>query len=178
MSAGTTAPPNSTWPRPMSGSARCASGRQVAGRADAPLLRHDRVDAAPEELQQAVDQQRPATAVAERERVGAEQEHRADDLAREGRPDARRVAHQEVLLEPPGVGRLDDRRGEGAEPGRDAVHDGALGDERFDEVARLLHPLARVAVERDASAPPRATASTSATVRSAPVRTIGAPGRA
>ena len=36
-----------------------------------------------------------------------------------------------------------------AEAGRHAVHDGALGDERLDDVARLLHPLARVGVELD-----------------------------
>ena len=60
-----------------------------------------------EEVEQPVDEQRPAAAVAERERVRPQQEHRPDDLARERRADARRVAHQEVLLEPLGVGRGD-----------------------------------------------------------------------
>ena len=64
-----------------------------------------------------------------------------------GRPDPGGVAHQEVLLEPAGVGRRDDGRRQGAEPGRHAVDDRALGDERFDDVARLLHPLAGVDVE-------------------------------
>ena len=49
----------------------------------------------------------------------------------------------------PGLGRLDERGREVAEAGRHAVHDGTLGDERLDDVARLLHPLPRVRVELD-----------------------------
>ena len=37
--------------------------------------------------------------------------------------------------------------GEVAEPGRDPVHDLAARDEGVDDVARLLHPLARMDVE-------------------------------
>ena len=74
--------------------------REVARRADGALLRHDRVDAALEERQQPVDDDRAAAAVAERERVRPEQQHRPDDLHGQRRADARRVAHQEVLLEP------------------------------------------------------------------------------
>ena len=108
----------------------------------------------------------------ERQRVRPQQEHRPDDLARErparrpprgssgGSPGARRV-----------LGR-DERRREVAEAGRHAVDDLARGDEGVDDVARLLHPLARVDVERGRG-PCRATASTSAIVRSAPVRTTG-----
>ena len=55
--------------------------RQVAGRTEAPLLRHDRVDALFEERQQPIDQQRPAAAVPERQRVRAQEQHRPDDLA-------------------------------------------------------------------------------------------------
>ena len=79
-------------------------------------------------------------------------EHRPDDLARERRPDAGRVAHQQVLLEPAGLGGRDRGRREVAEPGRHAVDDGALGDQRLDDVARLLHPLAGVDVERGVGA--------------------------
>ena len=122
--------------------------REVAGGPDAPLLGHDRMDAQAQEVEQPVDEERPAAAVTEGERVGPEQEHRPDDLAREGRADAGGVAHQQVLLEPAGVGRRDRGRGQRPEPGRHAVDHGALGDERFDEVARLLHPLPGVHVER------------------------------
>ena len=67
---------------------------EVARRADAPLLGDDRMDAEREELEEPVDDQRPAAAVAEGERVGPQQEHRPHDLARERRPHARRVAHR------------------------------------------------------------------------------------
>ena len=148
--------------------------RQVARRADAALLGHDRVDPQPQEVEQPVDDERPAAAVAEGQRVGPQQEHRPDDLAREGRADAGGVADQEVLLEPPGVGRLDEGRGQVAEAGRHAVHHGALGDERLDDVARLLHRArgrgCRARRRRRGGRPPRRRA----TVRSAPVRMTGA----
>ena len=121
--------------------------REVARRADAALLGHDRVDPGVEHRQQSIDEQRPAAAVAEGERVGAQEEHRPDDLARERSAHPRGVAHQQVLLQLAGLRGLDERRGEGTESGRHAVHHGALGDERLDDVARLLHPLARVRVE-------------------------------
>ena len=70
-------------------------------------------------------------------------------------------------------GRVDRRRGQVAEPGRDAVDHGAVGDQRLDDVARLLHPRRGRGRRARAVAPWRATASTSAIVRSAPVRTIG-----
>ena len=122
--------------------------REVAGGADAPLLGHDRMDAQAQEVEEAIDEQWPAAAVTQCERVGPQQEHRPDDLAWERRADPGRVAHQEVLLETTGVGRRDRGRGERPEPRRHAVDHGALGDERFDEVARLLHARPGVHVER------------------------------
>ena len=89
--------------------------REVARGPDAPLLGHHRMDAATEELEQTIDKQRPAAAVAERQRIGPQQEHRPDNLAREGRADPSGVTHQEVLLEPAGVRRLDEGRGQRAE---------------------------------------------------------------
>ena len=89
--------------------------REVAGRADAPLLRHDRVDPERQELADPVHEQRPAPGVAERERVRAQQQHRPHDLARERAPDAGGVRGDEVLLEPGGVLGRDERRGEVAE---------------------------------------------------------------
>ena len=82
---GTTCPANSTSPRPMSGSARCASGARSP---DAPTLPCSGTTGwmpEREEVEQPVDEQRPAAAVAERERVRPEQQHRPDDLARERR---------------------------------------------------------------------------------------------
>ena len=133
--------------------------REVAGGADAALLGHDRVDARPQEVEEPVDDQRPAAAVAERERVGPQQEHRADDLARERRARRRPRGSSAGSWSWPASLGVDERRGQVAEAGRHAVDDGALGDEGLDDVARLLHPLARVDVERDrrpvAGRPPR-----------------------
>ena len=136
-------------PAPDQRQGQVGERRQVTGRTQAPLFGHDRVDPGGQHGQQPIDDERPATAVPQGERVGPEQQHRPDDLARERRPDAGGVAHQEVLLELPRLGRLDERGREVAEAGRHAVHDGTLGDERLDDVTRLLHPLPRARVELD-----------------------------
>jgi hypothetical protein len=57
-----------------------------------------------------------------------------------------------IALELPGLGRVDERRGQVAEAGRDPVHDRTLRDQRLDDVARLLHPLAGVDVDLDRGA--------------------------
>ena len=123
--------------------------REVARRPDAPLLGHDRMDAQAQEVEQPVDEERPAAAVAERERVGPAAG------ASPGRPRAGTPAPTPAAWlisrfswSRPASAGGDRGRGQRPEPGRHAVDDGALGDERFDEVARLLHPLAGVDVER------------------------------
>ncbi len=126
--------------------------REVARRPDRALGRDDGMEIPGEEIEQPFDEERPAAGVAERERVRPEQEHRANDLARQRLADAGGMAHQEVLLEPLRVGRRDELRREVAEPGRDAVDDLAAGDEAVDQVARLLHPAARGLVEDDGGA--------------------------
>ena len=149
MSDGSTAPTELDLAATDERQREVGERREVARRADAALLRHDRVDAPAQHLQEPIHEQRPAAAVAEGQRVGPQEQHRAHHLAREGRPDACRVAHQQVLLEPAGLGRWDRGRGKGAEARRHAVDDGPLRDERLDDVAGLLHPLASVDVERD-----------------------------
>ena len=129
--------------------------RQVAGCADRPLRRDDRVDPQPEEVQEPVHDRGPAPAMTERERVRPEEQHRPDDLLRQVVPDAHRVADQEVLLEPRSVDRVDRPVGERPEPGRDPVDDGAVGDEPLDDVASLLHPLAGCLVQRGSGTVPR-----------------------
>ena len=151
---GTTCPPTSTWPRPMSGSARCASGARSP---DAPTLPCSGTTGWMPELAGARRADRRAAAGSrewpERERVRPQQEHRADDLARErradARPRARRAGSPGARPRPPGGMNVDR---EVAEPGRHAVDDLAARDERVDDVARLLHPLAGVDVERGAGA--------------------------
>ena len=85
--------------------------------------------------------------MAERQGVRAEQEHRPDDLARERLADAHRVAHQQVLLQLRRAGRFDERRGQVAEAGGDAVHDRTLGDERLDDRTGFVHARAGMDVE-------------------------------
>ena len=75
----------------------------------------------------------------ERERVGPEEEHRANDIAREGGAHPDRVAGEEVRLEAAGIGRRDERGGQVAEPGGDPVDDVAGCDEAIDDLACLLH---------------------------------------
>ena len=74
-------------------------GREIAGRPDAALFGHHRVDPVVEQREETVDDHRPAPAVAEREGVGPQQEHRPDDLTRKRSPDAGRMAHQQPALE-------------------------------------------------------------------------------
>ena len=124
-------------------------GREIARGADTALRGHDRVDAVRQHRQEPVHDERTAAAVAERQRVRPQQEHRAHDLARERRPDTGRVAHQQPALEfarPIGV---HESRRQVAETRRHAIDDRALRDQGFDDVAGLLHPFARVDVERD-----------------------------
>ena len=122
--------------------------REIAGRADAPLLRDHRMDAQPQELADPIDEQRSTTGVAQRQRVRAQQEHRPDDLARERAAHAGRMRDEQVLLQLPGIRRGDRRRREIPEPGRHAIDDLARGDQPLDDVARLLHARARMDVER------------------------------
>ena len=121
---------------------------EIAGGPDAALLRDDRMDAVGQEGQDRVDDRGAAAAVAQGQGVRPQEQHRPHDLARERRPDACGMAHQQVLLELAGLIRLDEGRREVAEPGRHAVDDRVLGHEALDDVAGLLHPLSRMHVER------------------------------
>ena len=129
-------------PRPISGSARCASGARSPEAPTEPCAgttgwiprrrkssrRSATIGRAPEKP--------------ERERVRAQQQHRPHDLARQRLADARGVADEQVLLEPLGVGPVDRPIGERTEPGREPVDDRALVDERLDDGARPFHPRA------------------------------------
>ena len=61
------------------------------------------MDAQPQEVEEPLDDERPAAGVAQRQRVRAQQEHRPHDLARERRAHAGRMADEQVLLQLPGV---------------------------------------------------------------------------
>ena len=152
--------------------------REVARRADAPLLRHDRVDAPRQELADPVDEQRPAARVTERQRVRAQQQHRAHDLARERPPDARGVRGDEVRLEPGRVPGRDERGREVTEARSSRRTRPRPRATSASITSRASCIRSRAWVSRATRAPPRATASTSAIVRSAPVRTTRSRGAA
>jgi hypothetical protein len=120
-----------------------------------------------EHVEQALDNLWPATRLAARQRVGAQQQHRPNGLPVMGRADAYRVADQEVVLQAVGIGWVDPLCGELAETGRDAVNRLAGGDQLFDSPATRGHALARGRIEVTRQ-PSRATRPTSANVRSRP----------
>ena len=147
-------PPSSTSPRPISGSARCASGARSP---DAPTLPWAGTTGwipSSRSRSSRSTTQRPAAGVAECQRVRPQEEHRPDHVPRQRGAHPHGVADEEILLEPPRVGRGDVRRREVAEPGGDPVHDLARGHEPLDDGARLLHPGPGVPVEDGASPTP------------------------
>ena len=146
--------------------------REVARRADGPLRRHHRVDPRPEEVQEPLGNDRARPGEPEREGVRPEQEHRPDDLARQRLADARRVAHEQVLLQPVGVAPVDRAIGEEPNPVVTPYTTSPSSTSRS-TTAREASMRVFAAGSRTAPAPWRATASTSATVRSAPVSTTG-----
>jgi len=113
--------------------------REVPRRPHAPLRWHDRVDARPEEGEEPVHEHRPAAGVAERERVGPEEQHRADHVPGQRRTDSDRVADEEVLLELPGIGRRDVRGSQVPEAGRDPVDHLARCNEPLHDGTGLVH---------------------------------------
>ena len=147
-------PSTSTSPRPMSGSARWASGARSP---DAPTLPCSGTTgwmpfASSARIASTTTGRQPLWPSA---RVFARSRSIARTISRgNGAPDAGRVAHQQVLLELAGLRAVDERGREIAEAGRHAVDHGVLRDQALDDVARLLHPLARVDVERGRRAVP------------------------
>ena len=152
---GITWPPSSTSPRPISGSARCASGARSPGRPDAPLRRDDRVDPRLQERQEPVDHA-PAGSRSGRARA-CSPAAAASPEPRPGqrRADAHRVAHEEVLLELARVGRRDVGRGQVTEARRDPVDDLARRDQALDDGAGLVHAGPGVDVQARHGAAPR-----------------------
>ena len=167
-------PPNSASPRPISGSARWASGARSPDAPTRALLGHDRMDA-----------QRAGSPAAARRARGGSRSGRAPACWRAGAAspapsrgrgagaDAHGVADQEVLLEVRRVRGLDAPVGQVAEA-RSSRRRRPRRTLRSTSIDRRLasHPPARRG-SRVACAPCRATASTASSVRSWPVRTTG-----
>ena len=121
--------------------------REIARGTNRALRRYDGMDPQPEEVEQPIDDLGTGAGVAQRDGIGSEQEHRPNDIAGQRIADPCGVAHQEVLLESLDISRGDRSIGEGSETGRDAVHDGSLGDEAFDHIAGFLNPAPCVLIE-------------------------------
>ena len=118
--------------------------REIARGADGPLLRHARMDAQPQEVQQPFDDQRPAATLATRQRIGAKNEHRPHrrPIVRRSNPDG--VADQKVVLKLARFLGWNAGPGEVAKAGRNAVYRGVVGNQFLDHVAARLHPAAGV----------------------------------
>ena len=123
--------------------------REVAGGADGSLRRDDRVYSEAQQVADPIHQDGPAAGVAQGQCVGPQQQHRPDHVARQRIADADGVGDEQVLLEPGGVGRIDEGRGQVAEAGRHAVDDLPRRDQPLHDVTRLGHPAARVVAQPD-----------------------------
>ena len=121
--------------------------RQVTRSANRALLGHLGVDAQAQEIEQPLDDLGPAAALAAGERVGAQQQHRPHRRAVMGGAHARRVADEQVLLQPLGVGGRDALAGEMAEAGGDPVDRLAGAHEFLDRRAAGRHPLTGAGME-------------------------------
>ena len=145
---------------------------EIARRADRAASRHDGQHAAVEAFEQQLDGLDPRSGVAFRERVRAKQHRGAHDLVGVRLPHAAGVRAQQPQLQLLGQLLGDRAVDEAAEAGVDAV--GVLAASvrgALDELAGGEHLLPRRVCERRRRAS-TATAQTSATVRSSPVRPI------
>ncbi len=124
----------------MTGSARWARGARSP---DAPTLPCEGTTGwmpRRSSSQQPLDELGPAARVAQRQRVGAQQQHGTDDVGRKRLADAGGVAEQQALLQLACTLRWHERRGQRAEAGGHAVDDLAGGHQSLDDRARLGHP--------------------------------------
>ena len=129
--------------------------REVARGAEAAARRHHRMDGPVEHADEKLDRLDAYAGEADRQSVGAKQEHPPHDLVGERVADARGVRPDEVPLQRGRVGRLDAHVGEVAETGGDTVDGGPLLDQAVDHGAGRAHPLSRRRIERDLSPAPR-----------------------
>ena len=132
-------------------------GGQVARSADAPLRGHRGMNAGIEHADDQLGEDGPDAARAEQQDVGAQQHHRAHGLLRQRIADPRRVAADQVQLQPAQVAGGDPHVGELPEPRRHAVHRLAAGDGVLHDAPRRFHALhgSRGDLDRDTPASDR-----------------------
>ena len=122
--------------------------REVAARAERPVLGHDRGDPGVEQREHRLGQQRPRAGAAHRERARAQQHHRPDDLGLDRRAHPGGVRAHERALQL--LAALDGDRdvGERAEAGRDAVGRLLAAGQPLDDRRARLHRAPRLGRER------------------------------
>ena len=96
--------------------------REVAAGADRAAARHDRVHPPVEQREQVLDRVAPDAREPFGEHIGAQRHRRAHRASRQRLADAGGMAAQQVQLQLLQVAARDDRFGERAEAGVDAVH--------------------------------------------------------
>ena len=136
-------------PSPISASARCASGRKIAARADASLRRHQRSDAAIQHFAEGVDGDGAHARVALGERVGAQQHHGAGVGDGERFADADGMRAHEIDLQFADLVADNADIAQFADAGGDGVGKLVIGDERVDDGASAIDGFASVGVEQD-----------------------------
>ena len=115
-------------------------GRQISARADASLLRNDRVNPVIEHGHEALGQQRPHSAGGHHQAIGPQKHQGSNHVLGKRIAHARRMTQDQIALEDTEPVGIDFHRGELAESGIDSV-DSIIGSRRrFHHFARLRHP--------------------------------------
>jgi hypothetical protein len=106
------------------------------------------MDAKAQEVEQPLDDLRPAAALAARQCVGAQQQHRPNRFAVVSWANTGGMADEQVVLQPVGVGGFDALRGEAAKAGGHAVNRLTGADQLLDRSSAGDDALARGRIER------------------------------
>ena len=157
-----------TSPSPISASAQWLSGARSPLAPSEPCSRTTGVMPCVQQRELQVDDLRAGARVAHRQAAGPQEQHRPHHLGLDRVAHAGGVrAHQRDLQLGGALGR-DDRVGQRAEAGGDAVHRLLAGDEPVDERGAALHRGAGAVAETARRRRARATATTSAIGRPRP----------
>ena len=118
-------------------------GRQVTAGTERALLRHPGIDVAIQQLNQSFGDLRAHARRALTELIDPDQHPGAHQLLGQGRPNADRVAHQQVALQLAAIGRRDPDVLQRPNAGRQSVDHPILAHQPVDEVAGRLKPACR-----------------------------------
>lgn len=131
------------------GEEEMGKGSEVTRRSHRPVGGHDGEEIPGEQVEEALHDQGPHPGVPLSEGPGPQEEHGADDVVAEGVADAGGVAAEKIHLEGARLGRVDPGRGEGSEPGGDAVDDLAALHRPRHHVAGRSHAVGQPGIGND-----------------------------